>query len=172
MNHPLCNFHNLINISTYPYTKPWRVYGGCSYGPPFGWTFVLFSAAPSTSNGIYFPIFNPGCKLWINPRFVFSIRGPFQLDSYGHYESSSIPYLTIPRSSTFCGAQFYTQFIATDTSGNMYSSNGKFFQLPLWNSNSGVNLGIGQVFKYGLGAAKATWGYAHGRNNGIITKFH
>ena len=171
-HHPYYDFANYMHLGKH--SSRWIVYGGCNYGPPHGRAFAFFSTGASTAGGIYLPILQPGCKIWINPipPSMFLVKGPYKLNYYGYqYQNLLSPYFSIPINPVLYGAQFYSQFLAIDKSFKFYSTNGKFFQLPLWTSTAGVNLGVGYVYTYGPGAANAISGYAS-TNQGLVTRFN
>ena len=146
-----------------------RIYGSCYYGPAFGKAFAVIGLDKAPGGGL--PI-GPLAKLYIHPGRILTVAGPYNLNYYGYvYVSSSKPFFTIPNQPAYLGAKLYGQFIALDSSyKNIYGTNGRVIQLPLWSSTSGKTMGMGYVYRTGSSAFTSTTGY-RGTNSGVIVQF-
>ncbi len=145
------------------------VYGSCYYGPAFGKAFAVIGLDKTPGGGL--PI-GPLAKLYVHPGKIISVSGPYNLNYYGYtYVSSSNPFFRIPNQPAYLGTKLYGQFFAFDSGyKNLYGTNGRVVQLPLWASTSGKTLGMGFVYRSGTTAFTSPTGYRR-FNSGMIVQF-
>jgi len=157
-------YYCAIHYSFIPALGP-RIYGDCYSGPAFGKAFAVIGLDKAPGGGISI---GPLAKLYIHPGRILAVTGPYNLNYFGGLH---VPLLDIPNLPAYLGAKIYGQFIALDSGfKNIYGTNGRIIQLPLWSSTAGKNLGMGYVYMHGPQAFISSSG-SRGVNTGVVVQF-
>jgi len=166
---PLYRYKGIIKYNDFNPSLGHRIFGSCYWGPAFGKAFAVIGLDKAPGGGL--PI-GPLAKLYIHPARILTVAGPYDLNYFGGISvPPSKPFLTIPNLPAYQGAKIYGQFIALDSGfKNIYGTNGRVIQLPLWSSTAGKTLGMGYVYMNGPWAFLSSSG-RRGVNTGVIVQF-